>query len=62
MPWCALVWDALQQVPGEMDTAALLELSRFRGEIDRSHAMTFRLFINDQPDQFQAPVHGAAKS
>jgi transposase len=24
--------------------------------------MTLRLFINDHPDQDQAPVHGAAKS
>jgi hypothetical protein len=37
-------------------------LPRFRGQVDRSHAMTLRLFINDQPDQDQAPVHGAAKS
>jgi len=39
-----------------------LGLPRFRGQVDRSHAMTLRLFNDDQPDQDQAPVHGAAKS
>ncbi len=37
-------------------------LPRFRGQVDRSHAMTLRLSIDDQPDQGQATVHGAAKS
>ncbi len=37
-------------------------LPRFHGQVDRSHAMTLRLSIDDQPDQDQAPVHGAAKS
>ena len=34
----------------------------FRGKVDRSHAMTLRLSIDDQPDQDKAPVHGAAKA
>jgi len=33
----------------------------FRGQVDRSHAMTLRLSIDDQPDQDQTPVYGAAK-
>jgi hypothetical protein len=37
-------------------------LPRFRGQVDRSHAMTLRLFIDDQPDQDQTPVYGAAES
>jgi predicted nucleic acid-binding protein len=41
---------------------ATLGLPRFHGQVDRSHAMTLRLSIDDQPDQDQAPVHGAAKS
>jgi len=42
--------------------AISLGLPRFRGQVDRSHAMTLRLSIDDQPDQDQAPVHGAAKA
>ena len=34
----------------------------FRGQVDRSHAMTLRLSIDDQPNQDKAPVHGAAKA
>ena len=34
----------------------------FRGQVDRSHAMTLRLSIDDQPDQIKTPVHGAAKA
>ena len=33
----------------------------FRGQVDRSHAMTLRLSIDDQPEQNPAPVHGAAE-
>jgi len=40
----------------------ILGLPRFRGQVDRSHAMTLRLSIDDQPDQDQAPVYGAAKA
>jgi hypothetical protein len=40
----------------------LLGLPWFLGQVDRSHAMTLRLSIDDQPDQDQAPVHGAAKA
>jgi hypothetical protein len=40
---------------------SLLGLPQFRGQVDRSHAMNLRLFINDQPDQDQAPVYGAAE-
>jgi len=39
-----------------------LGLPWFRGQVDRSHAMTLRLSIDDQPDQDKAPVHGAAKA
>ena len=39
-----------------------LGLPRFRGQVDRSHAMTLRLSIDDQPDQIKTPVHGAAKA
>jgi hypothetical protein len=38
-----------------------LGLPRFHGQVDRSHAMTLRLSIDDQTDQDQAPVHGAAE-
>ena len=37
-------------------------LPRFRGQVVRSHAMTLRLSIDDQPDQIKTPVHGAAKA
>ena len=39
-----------------------LGLPRFRGQVDRSHAMTLRLSINEQPDQDKTPVHGAAEA
>jgi hypothetical protein len=41
---------------------AWLGLPWFRGQVDRSHAMTLRLSIDDQPDQIKTPVHGAAKA
>lgn len=37
-------------------------LPRFRGQVDRSHAMTLRLSIDDQPNQDQAPVHASAEA
>ena len=37
-------------------------LPRFCGQVVRSHAMTLRLSIDDQPDQIKTPVHGAAKA
>ena len=37
-------------------------LPRFCGQVIRSHAMTPRLSIDDQPDQVKTPVHGAAKA
>ena len=52
----------LQSSPGRLDYIECLGLPQFGGQVDRSHAMTLRLFINDQPDQDQAPVYGAAKS
>ena len=39
-----------------------LGLPRFRGQVDRSHAMTLRLSIDDQPNQDQAPVHASAEA
>ena len=39
-----------------------LGLPRFRGQVDRSHAMTLRLSIDDQPNQVQAPVHASAEA
>ncbi len=44
------------------DLAFRLGLPRFRGQVDRSHAMTLRLSIDDQPNQDQAPVHGPAEA
>ena len=37
-------------------------LPGFRGQVVRSHSMTLRLSIDDQPDQIKTPVHGAAKA
>ena len=34
----------------------------FRGQVERRHAMTLRLSIDDQTDQDQAPVDGGAKA
>ena len=42
--------------------SAGLGLPRFRGQVDRSYAMSLRLSINEQPDQDKAPVHGAAEA
>ena len=39
-----------------------LGLPRFSGQVNRRHAMTLRLSIDDQSNQDQAPVHGAAKA
>ena len=39
-----------------------VRLPRFRGHVDRSHAMTLRLSINEQPDHDQAPVHTSAEA
>ena len=36
-------------------------LPRFQGQVDRGHAMTTRLSIDDQPDQNPSPVHAAAE-
>ena len=36
-------------------------LPRFQGQVDRGHAMTTRLSIDDEPHQNTAPVHGAAE-
>jgi len=43
-------------------SAMELRLPRFSGQVVRSHAMTLRLSIDDQPDQIKTPVHGAAKA
>lgn len=32
----------------------------FCGQVDRSHAITLRLSIDDQPDQDKVPVYSAA--
>ena len=45
-----------------MQFSVRLGLPRFRGQVDRSHAMTLRLSINEQPNQDKAPVHGAAEA
>ena len=37
-------------------------LPRLSGQVNRRHAMTLRLSIDDQSNQDQAPVHGAAKA
>ncbi|MCP9850755.1 DDE-type integrase/transposase/recombinase [Cyanobium sp. Morenito 9A2] len=39
-----------------------VRLPRFRGQVDRSHAMTLRLSIDDQPNQDQTPVHASAEA
>jgi hypothetical protein len=39
-----------------------LGLARFSGQVNRRHAMTLRLSIDDQSNQDQAPVHGAAEA
>jgi len=41
---------------------SLVGLPQFRGQVDRSHAMTLRLFIDDQLDQDQTPVYAAAEA
>ena len=48
--------------PGPIKGVTSLELPWFRGQVDRSHAMTLRLSIDDQSNQDQAPVHGPAKA
>ena len=45
----------------ELESAAM-ELPRFCGQVVRSHAMTLRLSIDDQPDHDQTPIHGVAKA
>jgi len=45
-----------------LDVVNGLGLPRFRGQVDRSHAMTLRLSIDDQPNQDQAPVHASAEA
>ena len=45
-----------------LQNGADVGLPWFRGQVDRSHAMTLRLSIDDQPNQDKAPVHGAAKA
>ena len=63
----------LDSCTGKMDLAGVLiqadvlqlhklELPWFRGQVDRSHAMTLRLSIDDQPNQDKAPVHGPAEA
>jgi hypothetical protein len=44
------------------DHAIHLGLPRSYGQVDRRHAMTLRLSIDDQPDQDQTPVYGAAET
>jgi len=39
-----------------------LGLPLLRGQVDRSHAMTLRLSINDQPDQNPTPVYGPGEA
>jgi transposase-like protein len=39
------------------DHAIHLGLPRFRGQVNRGHAMPLRLAIDDQPNQDRAPVH-----
>ena len=36
-------------------------LPRFQGQVDRGHAMTTRLSIDELTHQDQASIHGAAK-
>jgi hypothetical protein len=38
-----------------------LGLPRFRGQVDRRHAMTLRLSFDDHHDHVPTPVYGAAK-
>lgn len=38
-----------------------LGLPRFRGQVDRRHAMTLRLSFDDHHDHVPPPVYGAAK-
>jgi hypothetical protein len=48
--------------PATRSSQPSLGLPRFRGQVVRSHAMTPRLSIDDQPDQIKTPVHCAAKA
>jgi hypothetical protein len=41
--------------------AITLGLPRFQGQVDRGHAMTTRLSIDELTHQDQASIHGAAK-
>ena len=72
-PW--LIWEAgavsglglsrgtgIPVVPLMYGIRQEVGLPWFRGQVDRSHAMTLRLSIDDQPNQDKAPVHGAAKA
>jgi len=54
----ALFMDTTFKAP----KAQQVGLPRFRGQVDRSHAMTHRLSIDDQPNQDQAPVHASAEA
>ena len=58
---CAKGPHSLQPCPPDPHHAHL-GLPRFRGQVDRSHAMTLRLSIDDQPNQDQAPVHASAEA
>jgi len=53
--------QSVAQVSKEMDIH-IVDLPRFSGQVNRSHAMTLRLSIDDQSNQDQAPVHGAAEA
>jgi hypothetical protein len=39
-----------------------LGFPRFSGQVDKGHAMTTRLSIDDQPIQNTPPVHSAAEA
>jgi hypothetical protein len=54
--------EAFLTADGVVFKDEILGLPRFRGQVDRSHAMTLRLSIDDQPNQDQAPVHASAEA
>ena len=54
--------EELESLEREINGNKEMGLPRFRGQVDRSHAMTLRMSIDDQPDQIKTPVHGTAKA
>ena len=55
---CAYKWLARYRSGG---ANALVGLPRFQGQVDRGHAMTTRMSIDELTHQDQASIHGAAK-